>query len=228
MSDKHAKRSPSGVYKWSLCAGSLAAEDGLPDVESEFALEGRAAHALAERCLIEDLTPEFFAKKSIGDVLVDQEMVDAIRDYLALVYEQATGCAEMLVEQRVAFDAYVPEGFGTVDCVILFDNGLVVIIDLKYGKGVKVDEFLHHRVYALGVLQDFGWMYDIEKFRLIVSQPRLNHVGIEEITVEELLQWHEDFIVPAIEAGDDPDAPRTPGEKQCQFCKAKPTCPALA
>lgn len=146
---------------------------------------------------------------------------------------------ELLVEQRLPIfsgnDAGVPEQFGTSDTVIIDEaNRQLIIIDLKYGRGVQVyaERNPQLMLYALGALDEFGLLYDFDSVRMVIHQPRLDHLDEWTCSVDELRV----FEVEALEAGRKALSIKklaggtvflNPGDKQCQFCKAKGDCPAL-
>ena len=157
-------------------------------------------------------------------VTVDQEMADYVQQYVDYV-KSIDGRHEY--EQQVHFSDWVPEGFGTADALVLQDTTLYVI-DLKYGKGVPVSAFENTQgiLYALGAMADYEYLHDIEKVVIVIVQPRMDIISEWVIDKAELLKWGE-WLSQRAEAALADNAPRVPGEKQCQFCKAKPTCPEL-
>ncbi len=221
----HAKLSASGSSRWLNCPGSVRMEAGIERPSSIYAMEGTAAHELAEICLRNN----FDAAQQIGEVFenheVTQEMADYVQEYLDYV-RRVPG--NLMVEQRVDFSRWAPEGFGTADAIIL-DDGTVNVIDLKYGKGVRVDaeENSQAMLYGLGVLNDFGGLYEINKLILTIVQPRLDHVSEYEITTEDLLAFGSKVIKAAQTALSD-GADLVPGTTQCRFCAASDRCSALA
>ena len=230
---QHSLLSPSGAHRWMRCPGSIGAESGLPDTSSKYAAEGTAAHELAAKCL----ELEANAEAVIGDTMtvngydftVTADMAHHVNDYCKLVREYAEG-GQLLVEKRVNFSEAigVPDSTGTSDAIVIHPDRLTVI-DLKYGMGVKVDatENEQLQLYALGALHDYGMMGDFNEIVMVVHQPRLNHVSEWSIPVEKLEEFREAARLAAIEALDNREPRLNPGEKQCRFCKAKATCPAL-
>jgi hypothetical protein len=221
----HAKLSASGSARWLNCPGSVNAEKGIKDKSSFFAAEGTAAHALAEHCLINNLEADSQIGQTFDGFVVDNYMAEFVQSYVSYV-KQFSG--EHMYEVRVDFSPWVPEGFGTCDAMIIQPDGVLRVIDLKYGQGLRVDadENTQAMLYALGAYEDFGHIYDIETIEITIHQPRLDHVSEWSITVTDLLTWGEEVKLKAAQCLE-PNAPRNASDKACQWCKAKPTCPAL-
>jgi hypothetical protein len=218
------------------CPGSLLLEEKLPDTSSVYADEGTAAHEVGAWILASDLD-EATARKVVGELRVEvngkvwpitDDMIDHCIDYAKLVREYANG-SPILVERRLEFSHVVdvPGSFGTSDAVILGDDTLFVV-DLKYGMGVKVDAMDNEQLqlYALGALKEYEFLGDFQFVQMVIHQPRLNHVAEYVVTVPELLAFGQRAKEAAALALT-PNADLVPGEKQCRFCKAKATCPAL-
>ena len=248
----HAKLSPSGAHRWMACPGSVVLEAAYPDKGSDYAREGTVAHELAAGHLTAnwDLA-DFVGEDWNGEepdgtkwkVRITQDMVDHVMDYAKLVREYAEG-GTLLVEQRLGIDHVTGEegAKGTSDVVILdAKQEAITIIDLKFGMGVKVDAENNPQLmlYALGAYEEFGVVGDFSYVTMVIHQPRLNHVSEWNISTHELLQFGEQVreaantIWAANEFKADAEESHwqelylNPGEKQCRFCKAKATCPAL-
>ena len=223
----HAKLSASGSDRWINCPGSVNAEEGIKGQSSSFAQEGTCAHELAELVLINGGS----CFEWVGQPLVEndtffvtQEMAGYVQEYVD--YVKAVGGFQMY-EQQVDFSQWVPEGFGTSDAISI-DGDLMTCIDLKYGKGITVhaEKNSQGMLYALGAYSDFGDLYDIKRIKIVIVQPRKDHISEFEIPLDDLLKWGE-WASQKAEDCLQPDAERVPGEKQCLFCKAKASCPAL-
>lgn len=223
----HAKLSASGSHRWIACPGSVKAEEGYPDTTSIFADWGTACHELSELVLTQGGSSFDWESKTLpisNSTTVDREMASCAQEYVDYV-RQIPG--ELMIEQRVDFSHLVPGGFGTSDALII-DGTHLHCVDLKGGKGVRVDaeENTQGLLYALGALNDYGLIYDIQTITISIVQPRLDHISEWTIPRTTLDAWGEFIRKAACNALAD-DAQRVPGEKQCQWCKAKATCPAL-
>lgn len=254
---KHAKLSASGSSKWLNCAGSVEAESKLPNKSSIYAEEGTLAHELADICLKNYIESIFGSKpyvthipldikykspldrigetikcESDGKVIstiVTDEMAKFVQEYIDYVLAHETKNSQLYTEDRVDFSNVVPDGFGTMDAAILdYDTGICHIFDLKYGQGVSVDavENTQAQLYALGFYNELKCLDVIKSFKIHIVQPRIFNYSSWEITLDDLVKFGEYASKKANEALA-PNAPRTPGEKQCKWCKAKATCPAL-
>lgn len=238
MPDVHAKLSASGAHRWMACTPSANLEAQFPDKTSEFAEEGTFAHSLAELILRynnSELTKKAFntrLNKLKKETWYNQEMQDYIEDYAQMVWEQfneaKASCpdAQALFEQRLDFSDYVPEGFGTGDVVIIADD-MVQVIDLKYGKGVGVSAIDNPqlRLYGLGAYLEHSMLYDIQRVKMTIIQPRLENISTEELTIEELLDWAEKEVKPKARMAMAGEGEFCVGD-HCRFCKAFATCRA--
>lgn len=245
---KHALLSASGASRWINCPPSARMEEEIPskDGSSVYAEEGTLAHEFADLELrIKTHTGEigegtdydrweYQKQKHKTNALYDPEMDDYVKAYTDYVLEQfavakkKTVDAVLKIEERTDFSYLVPEGFGTSDANIIADE-LLEIVDLKYGKGLKVDACKNSqlRLYALGLLRKFDLAYDIAKVKMTIVQPRLDHIDSEILTVEELTQWAEEVVKPSADQAYEGKGDCNPGS-WCRWCKVKPVCRALA
>ncbi len=222
----HARLSASGSDRWARCPGSVKAEEGFTDKGSNFAAEGTTAHALAEYCLNNGVSCASCEGMTFEGRQVDAEMCEYVQQYVDYV---CSFSGEHFYEQQVDFGPWVPDGFGTSDAIVIDAKSKTLrVIDLKYGKGVRVDAEQNYQaqLYALGAINDMGFLIDVETVFIAIVQPRLDHVSEWEISISDL-QSFGDYIKERANLACDPNAERVPGEKQCQWCKAKATCPAL-
>lgn len=225
----HAKLGASNSHRWLNCPGSVAAEAALSGGRkgSVFADEGSVAHELADLCLSGGLNPFDFEGRTLIEnnaVSVDREMCSHVQTYIDYVLT-VPGIHEY--ERRVDYSDWVPGGFGTSD-VIAVDGNTIHIIDLKYGKGVEVyaKDNSQMMLYALGAYSEYSCIQEIETVRMSIVQPRRDHIDEWEMSVSDLLKWAA-WVSEQADLALSDNAPFAPGEKQCQFCAAKATCPAL-
>ena len=242
---QHAVLSASGAPRWTRCVGSLALSKDIVETSSKYADEGTAAHEVAQMCLEQGQDASAFAGRVItvgrGEGAqrtetrweVTEEMVDAVQRYVDVVRNLG---GELLIEQQVDFSRWIeaPDSFGTSDAIVILGNELVVC-DLKYGKGVRVEAEDNEQLmlYALGSLDVADLIgAEIETVRLMIVQPRIPHVSEHVVTVAELEQFALRARIAARHAmhqyAGKAEPKLTPGEKQCRFCRAKGICPALA
>ena len=229
--EKHAKLSASSAHRWMNCNPSANLEREFADKTSEAAAEGSAAHALCEHKLRKALKMRSVRPVSKYD---SDEMEMYTDSYVEFVLEQIEVAKQhstdpfVLIEQRLDFSCYVPDGFGTGDCLIVADK-LLHIIDFKYGLGVLVDaaENPQMMLYALGALQLFDALYDIDTISMSIFQPRRENVSTWTITVAELKEWAEKILRPKAELAFKGEGEFNPGP-WCTFCKAAVKCRARA
>lgn len=236
----HAILSASGASRWLACPPSARLEQDYPNKSSEFAMEGTLAHELGELGLQKNLelisTKKYNSevKKIQANELYAADMPDYVDTYVNTCMEKVaeakakTPDAIFSIEQRLNFSEWVPEGFGTGDFVIIAD-GVMEICDLKYGKGVPVSAIGNKqmKLYALGAIAEFSFLYDIEKVRMTIIQPRLDSISTDEISADELLKWAEEELKPTAELAFKGEGEFCAGD-HCKFCRAKSVCKARA
>lgn len=233
MPNKHALLSASSAYRWLACTPSALLSAKYEDTSSSYAQEGTAAHALAEYKVLKALGRKADDPTENLDYF-NEEMDEATDAYAGYVLEQvaeakkATTDPIVLVEQRVDFSTYVPDGFGTADALIIADDKLS-ITDLKYGRGVLVEADHNPQLmcYALGAYEMFSALYDIETVSMTIFQPRRDNVSVFEMKASDLLDWAENTLKPKAELAAEGKGDFTAGE-HCRFCKAKADCRARA
>lgn len=239
---KHAMLSASGASRWLNCPPSAKLESELPErPTSVYAAEGTLAHEISELFIKHDVLnsisdDEFNLEleRLMSNELFSEEMLDVLPiyvDYCETEYNVAKAenkYALIEIEQKLDIRRFVPEGFGTADCVIINDDELEVI-DLKYGKGVPV--YAEHNnqgmLYALGALMKYDTFYDIARVKISIVQPRINNISSWTVGVSELLEWAETTLKPiakiAFEGGGEFKA-----GPWCKFCSIKNRCRALS
>lgn len=231
----HALLSASSAHRWLACPPSAVAAELYEDTGSDYAAEGTLAHEVAEAVARHELAGDKTGSDwdYMGDLMeregVTQEMIDHAHAYADYIMEQIKSPdAVVLLERRVDFSEYVPDGFGTCDCIILQDDVLTVI-DYKYGKGVAVSaaDNPQLKLYALGALNDYGLAYDIYRVEMHIFQPRINNVSWDSLPIGELTTWAEKTVKPTAAKAAKGKGTYTAG-KHCQFCPHAGKCRALA
>ncbi len=238
MPGQHALLSPSAAHRWLNCTAAPRLEAGQPDSGSDYAREGTLAHAYCAKHLktflgqsteAEDKEiAEYFEQYHTGEM---DEYTDTYRTIVLERFNAArahTADAQLLVEVRLDFSKWVPDAFGTGDAAIIAD-GILDIIDFKYGKGVRVDAYDNPqmKIYALGAYEAYSFEYNIQRVRMTIVQPRLDNLSTCEMSVADLLAWAENELAPKAKQAYAGDGQQNPGD-WCQFCKVKHCCKALA
>lgn len=232
---KHALLGASSAARWIACTPSAQATANLPDKETKYASEGTQAHELCEKALRYKL-----AKWEAGipfDLLSDwaqqsmpTEMFNAVCRYTSFIHDLWVGfpCRPgVFIEQEVDVSRWVPQGFGTCDCLLIGD-GILHIIDFKYGQGVPVNPEHNPQLmyYALGAYALFEGIEEVSTVRLSIVQPRMQEEPQTwEISLADLLTWAREVLQPAAEMAWKGEGGYHPGG-HCRFCKAYPSCRA--
>ena len=184
--------------------------------------------------------------------LVDEELVSAAETCVQIVWEKITAYGAqgfevtMLVEQRVVpgnlFTTPRDDCWGSADVILLvFDTTgtleLIEIIDHKLGSGIQVPATsTQARLYGLGAIAEHATLNPVlwptMGLRTSIIQP-LHHLSdptypvvSKDWTLLDMIEFSQDISLCAVQT-DDPNAPRIPGEEQCQFCDDRADCPAL-
>lgn len=229
----HALLSASSSHRWLNCPPSARLCENYEDKGSEYAAEGRSAHMLCEYKL--KVALGIRAKDPTADLsFYNAEMEDCANGYAAYILELVEmakqSCADpvVLIEQRLDFSKYVEGGFGTGDCLVIAD-GTLHIVDYKHGQGVLVEaeDNTQMKLYALGALEIFDGIYDIDTVSMTIYQPRRDNVSIYTVFKESLYQWAEEILKPTAELAYAGDGEFNCGE-WCLFCKVKHECRARA
>ena len=238
MPGQHALLSPSAAHRWMNCTAAPRLEATVPDTSSSYAQEGTLAHAYCAKKLKAFMGLDTAAEDEEIAQLHKQyhtgEMDEYTDTYKTIVLEKfnaaraGTTDAQLLVETRLDFSDYVPEAFGTSDATIIAD-GLMEVIDFKYGKGVRVSAIDNEqmKIYALGAYLRHCFEYGIDRVRMTIVQPRIDNLSEFEMSVADLLKWAGEELRPKAEEAFGGNGLQNPGE-WCQFCKVKCGCKALA
>lgn len=233
MPTQHALLSASSAHRWLHCTGSPLLEKEFPDTTSVYAQEGTLAHELCELKLKKYTTvmPKGTYTRAHNKIMKSElwqnEMEGTSETYLEYVKEIMLSCEiapAVLIEKRVDFSRYVPEGFGTADCLILAGDTLHVI-DYKHGKGVVVDADHNQQMmlYALGAMDELSLLYRFKSVHMTIVQPRVNNISEFTMTADELREWGESVVKPKAEAAISGKGEFEAGD-WCRFCRAKQQC----
>ena len=226
---KHAFLSASASHRWLNCPPSAKLCEALPDQTSSYAQEGTDCHELCA----------YLVEKALGRNVTDPtenltyynaEMQNCAEEYCSFVLEQLEEAKkhckdpQVMVEQRLDFSRFVENGFGTGDCVIVADD-VLHIIDYKHGLGVLVEATNNSQLfcYALGALEIFDDLYDINEVKMSIFQPRRSNTDTFTIRKEDLLTWAKEVLVPTAKLAYEGKGEFKAGD-HCQFCKVKASC----
>lgn len=234
----HALLSASGAHRWMNCTPSAILETQFPDTTSEAAKEGTLAHELAEAKVMHYMHIDGFTKRKLTiktnklkkDPLWQAEMERYTDEYLDFIKTEALSYKVhpfVKVEEKIDLTAYVPDGFGTADCIIIA-AGVLQVIDLKYGKGVPVSPERNEQLmlYALGTYAKYGFLFDIKSVKLSIVQPRIDNTASWAISIESLLEFGE-TVKEKANVAIKGEGTHNPGD-WCRFCRARRNCRARA
>ena len=232
----HARLNASSSHRWMMCPPSVKLSEQFEDKPSAYAEEGTFLHELCELKLhrylgdmVPDLIEQQYAEHRDNDFYSD-EAESVTDEYVAFCIETIeavrSSCPDplIMVEHRLDYSEYVPDGFGTGDLVIVAD-GVLEVIDFKGGRGVRVEATRNSQLmlYGLGALLEFDPLYDIHTVRMTIVQPRLSNTSTYEMTVDDLILWAEAEVRPKAMLAYEGKGEFCAGE-WCRFCKARYTC----
>ena len=229
----HAILSPSASNIWLRCTKAPRMCEALPDQQTDYARQGTQAHTLCQYKLEKALGYDVKDPRAELDLL-DEEMESCSDDYVQFVMQLLTEmrqtCSDpvILIEQRLDFSEWVPEGFGYGDCILVAD-GAMHVIDFKYGEGVLVDARDNSQMmcYALGAINLLDNLYDISSVSMTIFQPRRENVSTWTQDKFELFGWADSVLKPAADLAYKGEGTFCAGE-HCRFCRARATCRARA
>ncbi len=235
---EHALLSPSSSSRWLNCTPSARLAENAENKSSVYAEEGTLFHEICEYCLAQwnagVWEPDPFGEElpelkddHLMHPLFKQEMFKHARNYCDFVMnenynlEKSDGACKLLLEEKVDISEYAPECFGSVDCQLVGRDTLIVI-DLKYGEGVKVyaERNTQMMLYALGAIKGKP---SIKTIRLVIAQVRLNHFDVWEISANDLLQWADKVLKPTAKKAFAGKGEQKLGD-WCGFCPVKAQC----
>lgn len=236
---QHAKLSASGANQWLNCPPSIKASEGVGDKSTTFAQEGTFAHEISELYfsnLFENLSDEDFKQQleqSKSNEYYSEELLEYVKQYVDIVEEKINEAKAqdepiLFFEHRLDLTRYVPESFGTGDVVVYY-NGTVEIIDLKYGKGVEVSALNNPqlRLYGLGAYELLKDFEDVHTIKTTIIQPRLHNISSESMKADDLVEWGLNTVKPQAIKAYNGEGEFNAGS-HCRFCKIRHSCRARA
>ncbi|MFB5192769.1 DUF2800 domain-containing protein [Alicyclobacillus fastidiosus] len=240
----HALLGASKAAQWINCPPSARLQEGIPDKRSEFADEGTVAHELAEvklRSLLTDVDAD--THKSLDEQLetikaskfYGHEMEDVVQGYVDFVAERFAAAkarasdAVIILEEWLDFSEWTAPDQGGIGDVVLVSDGVMDVIDLKYGKGVPVSAVGNSqiRLYGLGAWANYNYLYQINEVHMTIAQPRAGGITTDVMPIDGLLEWAETVVKPAAALAFAGEGEFKAGD-HCRWCKVKATCRARA
>lgn len=231
---KHAYLSASASHRWLACPPSAKLCANILDQASEYAQQGTDCHELCAY-LVEKALGRGVIDPTENLTYYDAEMQNCAEEYRNYILEQIEAVKEfckdpqVMIEQRLDFSRWVENGFGTGDCVIVADE-ILQIIDYKHGLGILVSAGDNEHggnsqmmCYALGALEVFGDIYDINQIKMTIFQPRRDNISTYTISKENLLKWADEVLALTAQLAYVGKGEFNAGD-HCTFCKVKATC----
>lgn len=234
----HALLSPSSAHRWMACTPSARLEELMPDKAGEAAAEGSFAHSICEAQL--RVRNGMMKHSDFNDIMTaaqanpfySEDMLTYVSTYVTLIEEKLNEArarnsdAQLFVEVVLDLKDYIPQGFGTADAIIIADNTLEVV-DFKYGKGVPVTAYQNAqmKIYALGAIKKFGYLFAFDNVRMTIVQPRLDSISSFELSVSELIGWGSGDLRVSAQLAFEGAGTYSVGE-HCRFCRAFAQCKA--
>ena len=218
---------PSSAARWIACPASARLSENVPyEPAGEAAQIGTAIHALSELCWQLDQDPESYVGKIIEGIKITTENAAFARAHVETVSNLKQELGTVKVEQYgVAYESVAAKVGGTADVVAYnLNQSIMEIADLKTGRMWVDADSAQMKIYALGVMRKLVKTFDT--VRLTIVQPQAGVNRTHEMTGDELFEWGETVLVPAIKAAVLGTTEPTPSKDACQYCPAKMICPA--
>ena len=237
----HAILSPSSAKRWINCPPSARINAEAPQKDTVYTREGTLAHAVCElkarKHFLTGVGPKKYQAamdKFRADELWQDEMeghTDTYLEALKDIAAQYSAPPHVALEVKVDFSEYVPDGFGTADCLMIgpvegVKGDVLHVIDFKYGKGVEVaaEDNPQMMLYALGALMDYSPIYDIDEVRMTIVQPRIKREPETwSLKALSLINWANCTVEPAAKLAMAGEGEFQEGE-WCRFCAIRGSC----
>ena len=243
----HSKKySPSKSAIWTKCALSTLLNQGDDSFDSEAAIFGSECHELGQRLLekalniinydeepisIEELKKKFTQHNEDMDIIANGYCDSGVKlfDY----YKKKAGEDPLIyLETHIDMDFDETAG-GTLDFGLYSssDGGTIVVEDLKTGrKPVYAFDYENNHINTqLGLYAVYFYesvikgLYPVKNVRLIIHQPVINNINEYSLSLDELLKFKEEIILPAVAKTKVKDLEANAGN-HCLYCSGRHIC----
>ena len=232
---EHSPFGGSSVHHYLACPGSINMSKGIKEEggESEYAIEGKAAHSLAALCLARNEDAWIYIGKSLENFTVNANMTEAVQVYLNVIRDKHVSGCTPFIEYAFHAKGIHKEMYGRADYVSLFRKRRHLdVMDYKHGIGIVVDAKFNPQTlfYAVGMLEHLNLWSEVDTITTYIVQPRAFHpdgpIRHFTYTTVEVAEWLSDTLIPAMELAS--VSRDTVAGGHCRFCPARQaSCPAM-
>lgn len=238
---EHSPLGGSGAHRWLVCPGSVSLSRGIPNETSEYALEGTAAHHIADTLLRCKATPWDLLGTTYEDedgrVTITREILQSALTYVINARTLHPKDSTWLSEYQFHCENLHLNLWSTADFVGFgkdrrVKSDTIHIHDFKHGAGiiVEVEDNVQLMYYAVGVIEDLSRWHALKWAVLHIHQPRSWHPdGVHRswrVSIKDLRRWCDNVLLPGMERTEtEPDVYKA--GSHCRFCPAAAyQCPA--